>query len=51
VIRGKMSKQIAHDLGITERTVKAHRQQIIEKLQVRSVAQLASMAECLGTLT
>ena len=51
VIRGKMSKQIAHDLGITERTIKAHRQQIIEKLQVRSVAQLVSMAERLGTLS
>jgi FixJ family two-component response regulator len=31
VVRGKMNKQIAFELGATERTIKAHRQQVMEK--------------------
>lgn len=50
VVRGRMSKQIANELGITERTVKAHRQRVVEKLRVRSLAELVSMAEHLGVL-
>jgi FixJ family two-component response regulator len=51
VVRGKLNKQIAYDLGTAERTVKAHRHCIMQKLQVRSVAEAASMAERLGVLT
>lgn len=48
VVRAKMNKQVAFELGTTERTVKAHRQKMMEKMQVRSVAELVSCAERLG---
>jgi FixJ family two-component response regulator len=48
VVRGKMNKQIAHDLGTSERTIKAHRHSIVQKLQVRSAAELTSIAERLA---
>ena len=41
-------KQIAADLGITERTVKLHRTAISTKLQVRSVAALTRLAQAAG---
>ena len=44
VIRGRLNKQIADDLGITERTVKCHRQSITTKLGVPSVAELTRLA-------
>jgi len=50
IVRGKINKQIAHELGTTERTVKAHRHQVMEKMQVRSLAELVSNAERLGML-
>ena len=34
VVRGKLNKQIAHELGTSERTIKAHRHAIMEKLKV-----------------
>ncbi len=51
VVRGKLNKQIAHELGTSERTIKAHRQSIMQKLQVQSLAEAVSMAERLGILT
>jgi FixJ family two-component response regulator len=50
VVRGKLNKQIGHDLGTTERTIKAHRHQVMEKLKVRSLAELVTFAERLGLL-
>jgi FixJ family two-component response regulator len=50
VVRGKMNKQIAFDLGTTERTIKAHRQKVMEKFNAQSVAELVSSAERLGML-
>jgi FixJ family two-component response regulator len=50
VVRGKINKQIAHELGTTERTIKAHRQQVMEKAKIHSLAELVSMAEHLGIL-
>ena len=50
IVRGKINKQIAHELGTTERTVKAHRHQVMEKMQVHSLAELVSSAERLGML-
>jgi len=44
VVRGRLNKQIADDLGITERTVKCHRQSITTKLGVPSVAELTRLA-------
>jgi RNA polymerase sigma factor (sigma-70 family) len=50
MVRGKISKQIGHELGITERTIKAHRHQVMEKMRVNSLAELVSIAERLGLL-
>jgi len=44
VLRGRMNKQIASDLGIHERTVKVHRKAVMTKLNVRSVASLARLS-------
>ena len=45
LIRGLHNKQIASELGTTERTVKAHRGRVMAKLEVGSVAQLVSLVE------
>ena len=50
VIRGKTNKQVANVLGTTERTIKAHRQRVMEKMQVLSLAELVSLAERAGVL-
>jgi FixJ family two-component response regulator len=50
VVRGKLNKQIAHELGTTERTIKAHRHQVMEKMKTRSLAELVKLAERLGML-
>ena len=51
VVRGKSNKQAGRELGITERTIKAHRQRIFEKLQAKTVADLVSFAERLDLLS
>lgn len=40
LVEGLMNKQIAHDLGITQRTVEVHRSRIMEKMEARSLAGL-----------
>jgi RNA polymerase sigma factor (sigma-70 family) len=50
VIRGKTNKQVAAILGATERTIKAHRHRVMEKMQVQSLAELVSVAERAGIL-
>ena len=50
VIRGKTNKQVANVLGATERTIKAHRHRVMEKMQVQSLAELVSLAERAGVL-
>jgi RNA polymerase sigma factor (sigma-70 family) len=50
VIRGNTNKQVANVLGATERTIKAHRHRVMEKLQVQSLAELVSLAERAGIL-
>jgi FixJ family two-component response regulator len=50
IVRGRINKQVAHELGTTERTVKAHRHQVMEKMRVHSLAELVSVAERLGML-
>jgi FixJ family two-component response regulator len=45
VVAGKLNKQIAAELGTSERTVKAHRAHVMEKLQVTSLAELIHVAE------
>src|SRR4051794_14370792 len=49
VTAGKLNKQIAVELGISERTVKAHRSTIMEKFDVDSIAELSRIAEQLHT--
>ncbi len=51
IVRGNTNKHVARALGCTERTIKAHRHQVMEKMQVRSVAELVSIAERVGVLT
>jgi FixJ family two-component response regulator len=48
VVRGRLNKQIAADLGIAEKTVKVHRSRMMQKAGVRSVAQLVHLCEQLG---
>jgi len=48
VVRGKINKQIAVALGPTERTIKAHRHMVMEKMDVRSLAELVLIAGRLG---
>jgi FixJ family two-component response regulator len=48
VVSGMLNKQIADELGPTERTVKFHRGNIMLKMQAKSLAELVRMAEALG---
>jgi FixJ family two-component response regulator len=48
VVSGMLNKQIADELGATERTIKFHRGHIMRKMQVRSLVELVRMAEALG---
>jgi FixJ family two-component response regulator len=48
VVSGQLNKQIAGDLVIVESTVKVHRARVMEKLKVRSVAELVRLAERAG---
>ncbi len=45
LVRGLRNKQIAAELGTTERTIKAHRSRVMHKLEVQSVAELVMLAE------
>jgi FixJ family two-component response regulator len=45
VMEGRLNKQIAADLGTAEKTVKVHRARGMEKMQVRSVAELVRVVE------
>ena len=51
VAKGRLNKQIAGDLGIVEQTVKFHRARIMERMQVRTVAELMHIAGRLGIET
>jgi len=50
VVQGKINKQIAQQLGTTERTIKAHRHKVMEKMGVQSLAELVSIAERMGVV-
>jgi len=49
VIRGRLNKQIAADLGITLATVKVHRSQVTRKMMASSLAEVAFVAEELSS--
>jgi FixJ family two-component response regulator len=48
VTAGRRNKEIAHDLGVVEQTVKFHRARIMERMQAANVAELMHMAARLG---
>jgi FixJ family two-component response regulator len=48
VVAGRLNKQIAGDLGTVEKTIKVHRSRMMEKLGIRTVADLVRMAEKLS---
>jgi len=48
VAAGRLNKQIACDLGTVEKTIKVHRGRMMEKLEVRTVADLVRLAEKVG---
>jgi FixJ family two-component response regulator len=45
IITGKLNKQIAYELGTTEKTIKVHRSRVFQKTRVSSVAELVRLAE------
>jgi FixJ family two-component response regulator len=48
VVRGRLNKQIAADIGISEITVKVHRSHMMRKMQASSLPELARMADSLN---
>lgn len=47
VVAGRLNKQIAGDLGISERTVKMHRAKVMSKMEAQTLAELVQMADLL----
>jgi FixJ family two-component response regulator len=50
VVRGRLNKQVAGELGTVEKTIKVHRARVMEKMNVTSLADLVVAAEKLGIL-
>ena len=50
VITGLLNKQVAAELGISEKTVKVHRARVMDKMQVESLAGLVHLAERMGVV-
>ncbi len=48
VVTGRLNKQIAHDIGISEITVKVHRGQVMRKMRAASLPDLARMSDKLN---
>jgi FixJ family two-component response regulator len=48
VVTGKLNKQIAAELGASEKTIKVHRSRVMQKMQVFSVAELVRRTESFG---
>jgi len=48
VVAGRLNKQAAFDLGISEKTIKVHRARMMEKMQVQSLAELVQLTERAG---
>ncbi|MEJ0066248.1 MAG: LuxR C-terminal-related transcriptional regulator [Caulobacteraceae bacterium] len=44
-VTGRLNKQIAADLGLSENTVKIHRGNVLRKMRATSLVELALMAE------
>ena len=50
VVAGRLNKQIAGELGVSEMTVKMHRRQVMRKMQATGVAQLVRLADQIGII-
>lgn len=50
ILQGKIPKVLASELGITDKTLYAHRANIMQKLQARSLAELQDQAMVLGLI-
>jgi FixJ family two-component response regulator len=50
VVLGQTNKHAARSLGCAERTIKAHRHRVMQKMQVRSLPELVSLAERVGVM-
>jgi FixJ family two-component response regulator len=50
VMAGRLNKQIAHDIGIAESTVKVHRTNLMRKMKACSILELSRMAGILNLL-
>ena len=50
MVAGRLTKQIAAELGTSEATVKTHRKQVMAKMQAESLADLIRIADQLGLL-
>ena len=48
VAAGLLNKQVGHELGTTEKTIKVHRARVMEKMEADSLADLVRMAASLG---
>jgi FixJ family two-component response regulator len=48
VVRGRLNKQIAADLGTVEKTIKVHRGRVMQKMGARSLAELVQLANSVG---
>ena len=48
LISGQLNKQIGFDLGISERTIKIHRHQVLAKMEADSIADLVRLADDLA---
>lgn len=48
IVCGLLNKQVADRMGITEKTVKVHRDRIMENMQVHSFAELVQIAAKVG---
>jgi FixJ family two-component response regulator len=51
VVQGRLNKQIANDIGVSEPTVKVHRSNLMKKMNTRSLVKLSRMADQLNLLT
>jgi DNA-binding NarL/FixJ family response regulator len=45
IVEGKLNKQVAAELGLSENTIKVHRRRIMDKMGASSVAELVHMIE------